>query len=298
LQLGEGALGWRMGGGGADVLIEHNALAVHPLQGLEVPAARGLDAVPDQTRALLAAPAARRLERAASEDDCRADRLERVRLVTAYELETARSAQTSVAAERDELQRQVLLPSMPRAWTTRWPAWETVSPAELAYLTRLAMLSAVGELGAGFEVVGARRYSNVMAEEDYILSLRHLGERHPAVPGNELNAPRFVARRCGSLRQVLLWHGCGAVDGAGGWRRAARAPAAPTRPTTHGSGRASTWAAARRWRAVRRARPRGSRAPCGWAASRAPLGPCAARAARRTGRARTPRAACRARRWC
>jgi len=104
---------------------------------------------------------------------------------------------------------------MPRAWTTLGPAWETASLAELAYLTLLAKGSAVGELAAGFEVVGARRYSNVMAEEDYVLSFRHLGERHPAVPGNELNAPRFVAPRCGSLRQLLLWHGCGAVDGAG-----------------------------------------------------------------------------------
>jgi len=109
----------------------------------------------------------------------------------------------------------VLLPGMPRGWMMRGPAWETVSPAELAYLTRLATESAVSELGAGFEVVGARRYSNLWAEEDYTLSLRHLGERHPSVPGNELNAPHLVARRCSSLRQVLLWHGCSALDGAG-----------------------------------------------------------------------------------
>ena len=41
VQHGEGALGRRAGGGGAGVRVDINAVSVHPLQGLEVPAARG-----------------------------------------------------------------------------------------------------------------------------------------------------------------------------------------------------------------------------------------------------------------
>jgi len=75
---------------------------VYEPRGLREP---GLDAVPDQARALWAALGARRRERlAASAGNCRSDRLAHVQLVMAYELETARATQVSAAAERDELQ--------------------------------------------------------------------------------------------------------------------------------------------------------------------------------------------------